>query len=418
MKKIGILHITDLHYMDAGIEESIGDIKDTSMSSEFRKGITYSNSWDLFLSRGRQLLRNCKVDIIACTGDLGVGNDSKSIEMGANYIGILADRFNIQHDKVIVTPGNHDLNRKCNDGKEFEDFIKACQAQSFVFANVKDPALLLFDGIPVLALNTCLGGTEHAVYGFPAKFWDTIKSSLSSMEELQQDEEIRKSKDLTLKLQALDIPAIGRAQFENAFSKIDDMTGNLLILLTHHNPLPTLNLEIRPYASLVDSGDLIFSFMQNDRRVIILHGHTHCDSMLTAFSPEDLSGTGRGFVSSIGGSGLHGHGEAAVTHIEIIADDSNNFLTATLSRFVKRGSTFVQDKTTRIYDSPSEYINKLDLNKLKTNESMPFKLVAKVLKKRPNEKLAEELLRGTAQRQLSIDGVGDSIDDWVITKRG
>ena len=58
---------------------------------------------------------------------------------------------------------------------------------------------------------------------------------------------------------AMDIPAVGRTQLDKIAEDLQSRDGNCIVVLGHHSPLPTHTQDVRPYATLVDSGQLVFA---------------------------------------------------------------------------------------------------------------------------------------------------------------
>ncbi|MRS03614.1 hypothetical protein EG832_10405 [bacterium] len=249
----------------------------------------------------------------------------------------------------------------------------------------------------------------------PNALWESAKESLKKLDKVLLDENLRDTHGLDFQFQAMDIPAIGRSQLDRAIDIIADNDKKVVVVLAHHNPLPTLNLEIRPYASLVDAGQLIFNLMRDGRRAFILHGHTHIDSALIAISPDQIDA--KGFVSVLGCQGLTNADTASVCHIEIGLDENEDFLFSKVTRFVKIGADFLVKDNFYIFDLLSDDLsNDIDIDRLQRNRSKTFKGIAADLDVEANEELAERLLKCCTRRQLKIDNIANKIDDWIITR--
>ncbi len=420
METINILHISDLHFLTDDPHSPIDKVRDGSISDGLRSELTYKDSKDCFFGNSLNIFGNQKFDLIACTGDLGYQNSSNSIKIGAEYIGKLADRLEVPRSDVIVSPGNHDLNRDAEPEKEFEEFSEICSSEDFIFPKINNPAYSELKGIPVIALNTCLGGTEHALHGLPDKFWDLVKKSFKEFsknaDKLKEILDSEMPEELKYQIQSMDIPAIGKSQLESVWSYLRAKEGNFSIILCHHNPVPTPNLEVRPYSSLVDSGPLLYGLMENKRRVFILHGHTHCETTLTTHTDDQEE---HGFITSIGSKGLFSSISAAVANIQIIVDSHKNFLTGIISGYSQRGHNFLKRQSYQVFDMPtSEMQTKYQLDNLEANKRFQFSDVASKLGANADEDFAENLLRLSIRKQINITNIDKPLDKWQIDRIG
>jgi predicted MPP superfamily phosphohydrolase len=316
LHRIGILHLTDLHFLDNQKPKSrIGDIKDKTLGLALVRELTYDNCAKIFFDKIRSSIGDYNVDAIAYTGDLGWQNSNSSIESGADYLLKLAKKFNLKSDRIVICPGNHDIDRKAKSSAALTTFQRVCKKNGFIFAKWKEPACLKINGLPIIAFNSCLGATEHACHGVPKEIWKETQSYIRRFEKIMGSRGI--DPNLKCMSQAMDIPAIGNSQRAFGLNYLRKEKKNCVIVLTHHNPLPTPNIEGRPYANLVDAGVLISDLMDN-RRVFVLHGHTHCDSALCVKSPES---SGSGLFVSLGSHGLHGlDGNASATYLQLLVN--------------------------------------------------------------------------------------------------
>ncbi len=254
LKKLSILHIADLH---CGY---VGTRKESPVSSSLTRELD-THPQTLFLQRMNSLLRSLKVDIIAFTGDLRWGKTPSHLSQGVEYLKILKNRLEVEPDNVLVAPGNHDLNRSASSDREFDEFIDACQREGFTCSKRNAPAFKEINGIPVITLNTCLGGTEKAFYGLPEEFWGEICKSVEGISSLGPKFESTLPLAIKDQLIELDIPAVGNSQLEILDKYLSTKKGNCVIILGHHNLLPTHQLVVRPYPDILDSGKLIHNLL-------------------------------------------------------------------------------------------------------------------------------------------------------------
>jgi hypothetical protein len=71
----------------------------------------------------RQREESLKPDLLICTGDLAEYGWLKEFVDATTFLGALADRLDLKRDRVVIIPGNHDINRK-DWLRSFEEFIE------------------------------------------------------------------------------------------------------------------------------------------------------------------------------------------------------------------------------------------------------------------------------------------------------
>lgn len=420
MERISILHISDLHFFadDPSNLNNKDQDKPKPFSDTMKSQLIYKDSKDCFYKNALNIFGKQKFDLIACTGDLGHQNISGSIKKGADYISKLADRLEVPRDHVIISPGNHDLDRDAMPGNEFIEFIDACSSEEFTFPYLMSPAYFEIKGIPVISINTCLGGTEHALHGLPEEFWDIVKKFITENDDLANILNAEMPAEFKHQIQAMSIPAIGQSQLESIWSYLtkNNGNGNFSVLLCHHNPLPAHKVEIRPYSNIIDAGPLLYGLMQHKRRVFILHGHTHCETSLTIHTDEQNE---HGFITAIGSNGLYSSISSSVANIQILIDSNKNFLVGLIDSRIKRGDDFSAIKSYEVYDIPTEEIQSTyNLDDLDPNTTFEFKDIASKLNTIPDDNLAEDLLKFSRRRQLNISNLRDQFDNWIINRIG
>lgn len=171
MRITNILHISDLHFSSPSLT-GVGDLKDKEISKCFSGEISEFDCRNRFIGEAKRLFDSLRIniDIIACTGDFGWKGNKKCLALGIKYLAKLSKDLRVPSDHVIISPGNHDLKQKVKIGKELDMFCSKCEEESFIYAKRVEPAFLSEKNIPFIALNSCLGGTEHALHGLPKSF--------------------------------------------------------------------------------------------------------------------------------------------------------------------------------------------------------------------------------------------------------
>lgn len=412
--KTTILHITDLHFTSSR-EETPCIVKDGEISDEFGKEVIGLNIWERFIADIRYLCADIPIDVIACTGDLGCDGEEESLAFGIQYLAELAKDLEVPSQQVVVSPGNHDLSREVQSGEELNEFCKLCKNEGFMFAERSNPAVLSVNNIPIIALNTCLGGTEHALHGLPKGFWE---AELDSLRKREADGNIGRlvtqlRSDLEYQVQAMDIPAVGFDQINSCCDALLGNVGNCAVVLMHHNPLPTSNINIRPYANLIDSGPLLLRLMSNGRHVVILHGHTHSESGLSVHMHQEDKG---GFIASIGSKGFSVKSDAVASLAKIITTARTDFIK--LDVYFIRGNATIFQKYFQYSLSARSVIPfkpDWDLNKLSVNRQLTFDEVSQLVDKAPDDSLEEDLVQ-LEPTFVKISSEELSRDYWLITR--
>ena len=395
MNVLTILHISDFHFYEKTGTTITIDKKDNSLSPAFISAVTNSAE-DQFLSDIVGFKPINGFDFIACTGDLGNNGIKKNIKMGAKYLERLAKILNISPQNVFISPGNHDLRRERKPENELKDFCDICDDLGFSYADYNSSTLKPICDIPVLILNTCLGGTEKAYYGYKKEDWDKIKNALKKDEKILKED--------------LDIPAIGNNQLSTLKQNIcENCSGDFSIILMHHNPLPTNNMELKPYANIIDAGPFISYCMETQKHIIVLHGHTHCEAELTV-AKYDSKGNQNGWITALGKEKFH----HAVTVIEIWLTNDNDFIKAYITDIVYVASKYNTKfksilRSTAVPKHPKWIKDLLNITKKKR-----FCDFAHAIQMEANEDLAIELLQNEG-RLIDINKYGSTnYNKWSI----
>lgn len=412
MKITNILHVTDFHFSDSHPDtkhKKKAELVSTSFSDEI-----IINDW-----RGRfceaskiRLTDHLKIDVIACTGDLGTAKCKGSLQYGADFLERIAHDLQVLPQNVIVAPGNHDINRQVRVGKELVGFSRVCSQKGFTYAKRNQTATFNHNGLNFLCLNSCLGGTEQAIYCLPDDYWKAEKSML-------EKKEISFSKDvyeyLSYQTKAMDIPAIGIKQKDSCLRFLQNNQGNCAIILMHHNPVPAGIIEIRPYANIIDSGPFLLELTNSGQYIIILHGHIHSQAGVSMYSHQDDRG---GFVASIGSAGFSTTLNASASIIQVFTVGNNNFLKANIYSIERKQTDYktsfqytLQERT----DDDNLAISTIDA--LTKGRTYDFGRVKELLSWNGDDELLAESLVKLEPRRLAITGICQPIDEWRITRK-
>lgn len=234
MKRINILHITDFHFGSQS-DVTSGKSKREIVGGDFVEEIKDFDIRNRFLVFMRRQALTDPIDVIAFTGDLGMGAKTNTIVLGIEYLDQLAKDIGVSPSHVLLSPGNHDLDRKSSDDKELDEFCRLCQEKSFSFAGRNNPGVVNDLGPSIVVVNSCLGGTQHALYGgLSKKYWALAKKSMKKLENEYESEIINDTdaKESEYQFQCMDIPALGYDQIDKIADELAKSSGNCIILFS------------------------------------------------------------------------------------------------------------------------------------------------------------------------------------------
>ncbi len=414
MRRLGILHIADLHF---GYSPEVERIKKAPISEGLKRELSGDDPRVIFLRKMLDLLGDQQVDLLAFTGDAGIAKNLETIRNGLGYLSEIRDRLNLSEDRVIVSPGNHDLDREATNQQELAMFFQECNAKKFVIPARQQAVQLIVNGIPVIAINTCLGGTEVAFYALPENLKERITALLAGFSQLSGEMTADIPEKVRSQLDEMDIPAIGNSQLDSITECLRGSTGNCAIVLGHHMLLPTQMLIVRPYAEIVDGGQLMFSLMGSERRILYLHGHAHCDSAIVVRAPDEIDS---GFIACLGGNGLHRiptGASASASYVQVLADDNSDFLVAIVSRFQQKGMSFSKSRSFAIWDEGVRISGpSIKIDAFTPGTTLSFDEIVELLSVTDTDKLATDLLRRRSVRQIEIDDFEKPPSYWRIMR--
>lgn len=414
MKSIRLLHITDFHFGKGNVYEDTADIKDKSVSKSIISKINSNWTEEFYSSiENWSKINRTKIDAIVCTGDIGDSGIPKNIELGVKFLEQLCQRLEIDKNQIYLCPGNHDLQRN-NERTEFDVYERKLKAVSINNFSVYDNSFTAtIKGIPLIALNSCLGGTSQSE--FSIKF-NKIIQNIPNEQRTEITDELNKLGQNYL-LDFLDIPAIGNKQIKETLDFISQNDSDSAIILMHHNPVPNDSIEIRPYCNIVDSGKFLTELLNTKKKIFILHGHTHFNYDILSYFPN---GDGN-YISAIGCGALNDSANSKANIYEFYYQDDNSHIITKVHRIYRIGSASfgikyshnIFDKGISIDEAP--IISKL----LSLNDSIKFSDLAKDLK---SINITEKLLLRTILKQESFlinieKRDSDYFQNWVIIKK-
>lgn len=419
LNEINILHIADLHCDASNAKNAKNPLKKVKLSSSFKNSLGSFDPREIFYNKITSLLNGLDVDILAFTGDISWQNDFNGMNAGLEYLDRLREKICLDNSSVLISPGNHDLDRDTDIGEEFKQLLSLCEGFGFLVAQPLEPILIEKKGIPLVGLNTCLGGTEQTEHGLPKEFWESVKKSIKDLGNLDESLKEKIPDEIQPQLIDLDVPAIGYKQLDKIEEFASKFTGNCVLTFGHHNLLPTHQMNIMPYADLLDSGEFIFRFLNQGKYVLFFHGHTHCDTSLSAYSPED-SENQKGVITCLGTCGLHTVASGwipSASHVKIFVDENYDFLSAIVNRFIFRTTIVSKMNAFSIY---ANYVDPMkiqaSINELETKRTYTFKEAQEISGVKDDDSFASQLIMRRCSSQINIVDPHKQYSDWRITK--
>lgn len=289
-----ILQIGDLHY---GSNASFLDKKDTAFPPELTSMINVSpleDSLRSIISTAQKL--DC--DAIVATGDLGDKGRKELYRQGVHFLLDALTGNPALKDKIIVLPGNHDIDRDdalIGIQQKFAHIEEALREVGLDSVKVDEPTIKHIykanSGALLFALNSCIGCGERRF--LPERIGGQIQALISDL--IVPSNAPAPSGDqfpdmLTQYYEQLDTPAFDAGAIDLLFAKATSTTlqdASVFVIATHHNLLPQAQPRIAPYSELVNGGQFRSHLLQLDRPVIYLHGHIHSEVVEVIHQPSN-----------------------------------------------------------------------------------------------------------------------------------
>ncbi len=415
MKSIRLLHVTDFHFGKESDYKDTADLKDSSVPKKLTKTL-YSN-WSEEFFRCLNLWTsayNTKIDSIVCTGDIGDRGVPDNVDIGASFLDKLSIRLEIDKTHLFLCPGNHDLqrNKTKTEFKVYEEKLKKYSINNYSCYDKVYCSTI--KGIPIVSINSCLGGTSKS--DFNVKFKNILKNISRDDKNAITDELENLSQEYLNDF--LDVPAIGNKQLDACLNHIISQKSDSAIILMHHNPVPNNSIEIRPYSSMVDSGKFITKLLHSKKNSFILHGHTHFDYDILSYFPNGENN----YVSAIGCGALNDSASSRANIYEFYFDNDDKHIITRVFRVKREGAAaFGVNYSHNVFDKGFSTDDATVLKVLvEQKNSLPF---VNLLEKLKNENVSDiSLIISILLRYESIiinldKKNSDDYNNWVIKKK-
>jgi predicted MPP superfamily phosphohydrolase len=423
MKTLSILHITDLHFgkKTSPYGNTIDEKdKETACCVEGIFKGEWINAFENKLIQW-QREKELNIDLIAFTGDLCYGGDKLHMEEGIQFLIRICNKLKLSLDKIIISPGNHDLDRN-SPGKEFEILAELCNKYGIInFACYDKIINIKIKEIPVISINSCMGATAK-VNNIQVDYFKSHILKLKDDPDFK-GKIIEACSNANLYFQTeLDIPAIGDFQLDNALEAISG-SNDASIILMHHNPIPNANIEIRPYSNMLDNGVVLYKLLDTGRKIFILHGHTHFPSSITSFLPQ--FDDRNNFLCTIGCGCLNDTENSKAEIVEcMFTNDNIHFKTIVHEVARNSSSCFMTNNSYEIRNRDGELNIDIDWSLLARNRKHSFPEIKGILnedfaKKNKGTLNDEEILMGLLNLSKSFKIARNQSSDpnnWHFTR--
>jgi 3',5'-cyclic AMP phosphodiesterase CpdA len=300
LTRITILQLGDVHFADAMGRSGV-DQKDVGFPAALADRISLP-PFQAVIRSVQEILQQGKCDAIVIMGDITTKGDKAQFQNGIDFLSnALWNKPGAATPpvKVLLVPGNHDVNRE--DAKQepleykFKYINASLSAQNIPVVGIDTGSLLEITAngvtLPLMGINTCVGcGTLRSMP-------DRIKSKIQET----YDAALAGTTDPTLLAtlydelyETLDTPAVTEASI-NWVIQTMAKANNLAVIFGHHNLIPQIMPRIAPYTELINGGTLRAALLATKRKLIYLHGHIHTDPIDLISSPEHSNS----FIASI-----------------------------------------------------------------------------------------------------------------------
>lgn len=286
-KILRILQIGDLHY-DPNSPSFLDD-KDSAFSRDLSSMIATSPVEDSL----RSIITNAEkknCDAIVVMGDIGDKGKKDLYRAGVHFLLDAMTENPILKQKIVVLPGNHDVNRDdalIGITEKFEHIARTLAEVGLTSVEIQKPTVkpLRQDNCQALlfALNSCIGCGERRF--LPERIGDKIQTLITDALKVSSAPvpgPHHFPDMLTQYYEQLDTPALDATAMDNLFSQAAEATTEeapVIVVASHHNLLPQAQPRIAPYSELVNGGQFRNHLLQLNRPVIYLHGHTHSETV-------------------------------------------------------------------------------------------------------------------------------------------
>lgn len=236
MKRIKILHLSDLHF-PLPLKSGKVDDKEGVLGPEDYEGHGNVRVFEEYL---RRLAKEVDTEkCILVTGDLTDKGQVDGLNRGASFLKRAADILEIPYVNIIVAPGNHDIQRAGTLDAQWQPF-KAATADFCTPFNLTK-VYEITDHLIILPLNSC---QLHVTKSFFRKYTHT------------------------------EIAKISEDQFSSMAETLSLSKAPVRIAALHHHVVPMWGVEAKKFDPILNAGRFVIE-LQKSGFSLIVHGHKH-----------------------------------------------------------------------------------------------------------------------------------------------
>lgn len=293
ISRINLLQLGDVHFPDAVQASQTGDVKDHAFPTDMLRALSPSPLHSV-VKHVADVVDDGRCHALVMMGDLTTQGRKVGYRDCFNYLAKaiwVRERARLSPDRILVTAGNHDVNREDAKSPEShskfeymnlvlqeyglsEILVDTCQITSVCEHNAK---------LRLVGLNTSIGcGTMR---GLPERIKGKVESvydqAFKSWEGAEGDVVPVLWNEL---YEVLDTPMATANAIHDLQRKLDASDG-VSVVFGHHNLFPQTTTRIAPYTEFLNSGNLRQSLLRKNDFVFYLHGHIHDDPIEILTSP-------------------------------------------------------------------------------------------------------------------------------------
>lgn len=279
-KPIRLLHITDLHFRSVPNLHQTPDYK--LPPGELKELLTTRDRADTFIQTVGELFKGDPPDAIVVSGDIvdkggtdrpPTGPDEFS--RASAFLKDLATSLDVDLSRVLVVPGNHDIDWTTHGPERFSNYLHAIDeftSPHHLRGNTLTPLTVSlnngeFEVEITLLVSPLLSGVRAPWDGdFRRSVSDQLNEGgalAGGSGEFDPDE-----------FNVVDIAVLGSDQRDYLASQRDRLTDGIKIAVVHHHLLPHPQIEFTAFETVVDAGAAIESLIYGGFDLVIT-GHKH-----------------------------------------------------------------------------------------------------------------------------------------------
>ncbi len=293
---VSFLHLGDVHYPDLISRSPLVDHKDKGLSTATVGAVSSTRVADIARGVSRVLKEEQNLVAVVITGDLTTKGDVPGYKECVTFLHSalqLSDEKYWQHRRLLVVPGNHDINRSAIvAGQPLQDkfrplsqaWLDVCGSDRTLTVGVPTPTDLPPLGtdnpsIRFLPLNTCYLCGEYRA--FPDRIRNEVRRIVDEVKSTVSTDAFEK-----MLSEQIDCPAVAREHVEAIEQHIQESDPNSVSVVFGHHPLFAQPMpRIDGYNEMLNAGFVRETILETRKNVVYLHGHIHQDPLLTVNSP-------------------------------------------------------------------------------------------------------------------------------------